>query len=59
MKIMAMAFSVIILAFLVVIFVCLLFKFVFALYDFAEWIGDRVIDIVEWAFDTFERMWQR
>ena len=51
-----MFFSVIILSFLfVVLFVCIL-NFAYIVFDFAEWIGDVFVSLVEWIFDTFERM---
>ena len=54
-----MVFSAIILSFLfVVLFVCI-FNFAYIVFDIAEWIGDTIVDVTEWTFDTFKRMWQR
>jgi len=51
-----MVFSWIILSFLfVVLFVCI-FNFAYIVFDLAEWIGDMFVNLVEWIFDTFERM---
>ena len=50
--IMMMVFSAIILSFLfVVLFVCI-FNFAYIVFDFAEWIGDTFVNLVEWTFDT-------
>lgn len=47
-----MVFSAIILSFLfVVLFVCI-FNFAYIVFDFAEWIGDVFVSLVEWIFDT-------
>ena len=49
----------VILSFLfVVLFVCI-FNFAYIVFDISEWIGDMIVNLVEWIFDTFERMWQR
>lgn len=54
--IMMMVFSVIILSFLlVVLFVCI-FNFAHIVFEISEWIGDVFVSLVEWIFDTFERM---
>ena len=47
-----MMFSAIILSFLfVVLFVCI-FNFAYIVFDIAEWIGDTLVNLVEWTFDT-------
>jgi len=47
-----MVFSAIILSFLfVVLFVCI-FNFAYIVFDIAEWIGDTIVNVVEWTFDT-------
>lgn len=52
MNIMMMVFSAIILSFLfVVLFVCI-FNFAYIVFDFAEWIDDVFVSLVEWTFDT-------
>lgn len=50
--IVIMVSSVIILSFLfVVLFVCI-FNFAYIVFDIAEWIGDTIVNLVEWIFDT-------
>lgn len=47
-----MVFSAIILSFLfVVLFVCI-FNFAYIVFDIAEWVGDMIVNLVEWTFDT-------
>lgn len=49
-----MVFSAIILSFLfVVLFVCI-FNFAYIVFDLAEWIGDTIVDVTEWTFDTLK-----
>ena len=49
----------VILSFLFVALFVFLFNFAYIVFDIAEWIGDTIAYVVEWIFDTFERMWQR
>ncbi|WP_314046537.1 hypothetical protein [uncultured Granulicatella sp.] len=49
----------VILSFLFVVLFVFLFNFAYIVFDISEWIGDTIADVVEWIFDTFERMWQR
>lgn len=49
----------VILSFLFVVLFVFLFNFAYIVFDISEWIRDTIADVVEWIFDTFERMWQR
>ena len=51
-----MVFSWIILSFLFVVLFVFIFNFAYIVFDIAEWIGDTIANLVEWVFDTFERM---
>lgn len=58
MYIMMIALGVILSFLFVALFVCI-FNFAYIVFDIAEWILDMIANVVEWIFDTFERMWQR
>lgn len=51
-----MVFSAIILSFLFVVLLVCIFNFAYIVFDIAEWMGDVFVSLVEWIFDTFERM---
>lgn len=53
-----MVFSWIILSFLFVVLFVFIFNFAYIVFDIAEWVGDTIANVVEWTFDTFERMWR-
>lgn len=49
-----MVFSWIILSFLFVVLFVFIFNFAYIVFDIAEWVGDKIANVVEWTFDTIK-----
>lgn len=49
-----MVFSWIILSFLFVVLFVFIFNFAYIVFDIAEWVGDTIVNVVEWTFDTIK-----